>query len=115
MQKNKTLPIICNEQDLSLRTLKRWVANYRKNGLLGLAYSRRDDSGSRRCSTELQQFIEGLYLQNSHLSKASIYRKVQASKLGIDCPSYRTICSIIAEIPKSMAVLAHDGTKSYKQ
>lgn len=115
LQKNKTLSTICNEHDLSLRTLKRWVANYRKNGLLGLAHSRRDDNGSRRCSTELQQFIEGLYLQNPHLSKASIYRKIQTSKLSIDCPSYRTVCSIIAEIPKSMIVLAHDGTKSYKQ
>lgn len=115
LQKSKKLSTICEEQKLSLRTLKRWVSNYYKKGLLGLARTPRKDKNNRRCSTELQHFIEGLYLQNPHLSRASIYRKVCASKFNIDCPSYRTICSIIAQIPLSMTVLAHNGTKSYKQ
>src|SRR3990167_3738173 len=113
IQKTRKLLAISHEQNISLRTLNRWITNYCKKGLLGLARSARKDNGDRRCSTEIQQFIEGLYLQNRHLSKASIYRKSQESKLSAKCPSYRTICSIIAQIPKIMTALAHDGTKSY--
>ena len=105
---------ICGEQQLSSRTIKRWVANYRKSGLLGLVRISRNDKNNRHCSNELQHFIEGLYLQNPHLSKASIYRKICNSKFNSICPSYRTVCSIIAQIPNSMTVLAHQGPKSYK-
>lgn len=115
LQNSKKLAAISNEHNLSIRTLKRWVTNYYKKGLLGLARVPRKDKDNRRCSIELQHFIEGFYLQSPHLSRASIYRKISTSQFNNECPSYRTVCSIIAQIPTSMTVLAHDGTKSYKQ
>ena len=114
----KTIAIICKEQQLSRRTISRWVANYRKHGFIGLLPIKRHDKGkTRSCSLEVQQLIEGVYLQNRHLSRASIYRKIQAitSEFNTHCPSYRTICSIIAKMPEDMVVLAHQGTKQYKQ
>ena len=118
LQNVKTLAIICEEQRLSRRTISRWVANYRKYGFIGLLPAKRHDTGKlRSCSSYVQQLIEGIYLQNRHLSRASIHRKVQATtaELNTPCPSYRTICSIIAKIPEDMVVLAHQGTKQYKQ
>lgn len=118
LQNVKTLATICEEQQLPRRTISRWVANYRKYGFIGLLPAKRHDRGkTRSCSLHVQQLIEGIYLQNRHLSRASIYRKVQAttSELNTPCPSYRTICSIIAKIPEDMVVLAHQGTKQYKQ
>lgn len=118
LQNIKTLSTICKEQNLSRRTISRWVANYRGYGFIGLVRLQRQDKGKPRCcSVNIRQLIEGIYLQNRHLSRASIYRKIQttAAELNVNCPSYRTICSIIAQIPNDMVVLAHQGTKTYKQ
>lgn len=118
LQNIKTITIICEEQQLSRRTISRWIANYRKDGSIGLSPAKRHDTGKfRSCSSYVQQLIEGIYLQNQHLSRASIYRKVKSttSELNTACPSYRTICSIIAKIPEDMVVLAHQATKQYKQ
>ena len=118
LQNAKTIATICEAQQLSRRTISRWIANYREHGFIGLLPAKRHDKGkTRSCSLEVRQLIEGIYLQNRHLSRASIYRKVQAatSELNTSCPSYRTTCSIIAKIPEDMVVLAHQGTKQYKQ
>ncbi|MBX9865300.1 MAG: helix-turn-helix domain-containing protein [Burkholderiales bacterium] len=36
LQNIKTITIICEEQQLSRRTISRWIANYRKDGFIGL-------------------------------------------------------------------------------
>lgn len=117
LQNVKTIAAICEAQQLSRRTISRWIANYREYGFAGLLPAKRHDKGkTRSCSLDVRQLIEGIYLQNRHLSRASIYRKAQAatSELNISCPSYRTICSMIAKIPEDMVVLAHQGSKQYK-
>jgi hypothetical protein len=43
--------------------LRRWVAQYRREGLAGLARKERSDRGKRRLSDTLRQAIEGLALK----------------------------------------------------
>jgi len=118
LQKEKSLLKICKEQNISPRTAQRWVSCYKKKGLAGLIRQQRKDNGKRRsCSQEIQQLIEGLHLQFSHLSAASIFRKIKghAIKHNQKYPSYRTVSYIINHLPKGMKTLAHEGSKSYKQ
>jgi putative transposase len=53
---------------IPLRTVQRWLAQYRRDGLGGLARHGRNDRGHPRgLPPELQQVIEGLALSRSHL------------------------------------------------
>lgn len=118
LQKEKSLITISKESQLSLRTAKDWVKRYRQHGLGGLARKSRRDSGVRRsCSQKTQQLIEGLHLQKSHLSGASIYREIRkyAKIHPLKYPSYRTICNIISQLPHDLTTLAHQGSKQYKE
>lgn len=118
LEKEKSLLKICKEATLHPRTARRWVSCYKKQGLAGLIRKQREDNGKRRsCSQELQQLIEGLHLQNPHLSAASIFRKIKEYSIKHDqkYPSYRTVSHIIKQLPAGMKTLAHEGSKSYKQ
>src|SRR5580692_2094961 len=54
---------VAREQGVVLRTARRWVDRYRREGLTGLARKERDDKDKRKLSPELQQLIEGLALR----------------------------------------------------
>ena len=88
---------IADEQKLNFRTLSRWAANYRQRGLAGLCRKSRTDRDQRRMSPTLQQFIEGLALEEPHLSAAAVHRKAAlvAAQLGESVPSYRTVHRVI--------------------
>lgn len=118
LQNEKSFLEICKGQQIHPRTMRRWIKRYKELGLTGLERQQREDRDKRRsCSQELQLLIEGLHLQQPHLSGASVYRKVKEHSLKHrqKCPSYRTVCHIISQIPKSMKTLAHEGSKAYKQ
>jgi putative transposase len=60
---------------LSVRTLRRWVQQYRAHGLAGLSKAPRKDQGQRRSLTpELQRIIEGLALQKPRRTQGSRMR-----------------------------------------
>lgn len=118
LNQEDSLSAICHRHKVSIRTARRWVAAYKKQRLEGLIRQKRKDIGKKRSvSDEMQLIIEGMYLQNAHLSIKSIYRKIRenASKNNQLYPSYRTLCNLINELPKSMVTLAHHGSKAYKQ
>lgn len=52
------LAMIVREQELTLRTLERWVARYRSKGRAGLARRKRTDSRSYRVPDSLQLLID---------------------------------------------------------
>ena len=98
-----------------LRTLRTWVASYRRAGLVGLARTRRADQGRRRFPTELVQLIEGLALRKPAPTAASIHRQVVtvAREHGWSTPSYRTVAAVIQGLDPALLSLAHDGAKAY--
>src|SRR4051812_7861341 len=66
---------VARERGLALRTARRWVAHYRRDGLAGLARKPRSDKDKRHLSVGLRQAIEGLALQKPRLSAAAIHRQ----------------------------------------
>lgn len=100
------------------RTLRRWVHNYRRGGLAGLARKERTDAGKhRRLSDEARQLVEGLALQKPPLTAASIYRQISTwlQDKGEQPPSYDVVHEVIRSLPTSLITLAHDGEKAYAQ
>jgi len=45
-----------------LRSVQRWLARYRRAGLVGLVKAKRSDTGNRKLSAELVALIEGMAL-----------------------------------------------------
>lgn len=108
---------IAREQGLILRTARRWVDRYRREGLTGLARKERDDKDKRKLTPTLQQLIEGLALRKPRLSSATIHRQVAeaAKKLGQEPPSYRVVHAVIGNLEPALLTLAHEGSKAYSE
>ena len=116
----KVMPLvtICKENDIPLRTARDWVCRYQKGGLVALSRMPRNDKGKHRhLSQELYQLIEGIHLKSPHLSFANIYRQIKNHQENkqLPYPKYRTVCSILSKLPKSIVTLAHKGSKTYSQ
>ena len=75
LEEGVPLARVARDRGLALRTARRWAAQYRREGLAGLARKGRSDRGKRRLSDTLRQAIEGLALKKPPLSAASIHRQ----------------------------------------
>jgi putative transposase len=76
---------LARERRIVLRTARRWVERYRKNGLVGLVRKERNDKDERKLLPDLQQIIEGLALSRPKLS---------ARRFQPDCVKVR--CTVIS-------------------
>ncbi|MHB8629967.1 MAG: transposase [Aggregatilineales bacterium] len=112
-----SLSRVAREQGLGLRTLQRWVQAYRRDGLAGLVKKKRSDRGQHRLPLILQHLVEGLALQKPPPSVAYIHRHVVdiATQQGWPVPNYLTVYRIVRELAPSLVMLAHQGTKIYKE
>ncbi len=108
---------IARDQGLMPRTLERWVARYRSEGLAGLARRKRTDSGSHRIPERLRLLIEGLALERPRRSVAAIRREAceVAAREGWVQPGYKLVSSIVQGLDPALVSLAHEGTKGYQQ
>jgi putative transposase len=112
-----SLAQLAREQDIVLRTARRWVDRYRREGLIGLARKERDDKDKQKLTPALQQLIEGLALRKPRLSAATIHREVAetARKLGQEPPSYKVVHAVIGKLEPALMTLAHEGSKAYSE
>lgn len=117
LEEGVPLSRIAEQSGQSLRTLRRWVANWRARGMAGLVARRRSDCGGRRLPEELRRLIEGLALQRPPPSGRSIYRKVKrvATERGWRLPSYSVVADIIRRLAPALRMLANHGSKAYSQ
>jgi putative transposase len=109
---------IASVHQLSVRTLRRWVRQYRVDGLAGLSRAARKDRGHRRSLTpHLQQVIEGLALQTPRRTVATIYRETAriSREHNWTPPSYSTIKRIVRQIDPALTTLAHEGSTAYQE
>jgi putative transposase len=106
---------LAREQGVVLRTARRWVERYRREGLAGLARKERGDKAKRKLAPALQQVIEGLALRKPRLPTATIHRQVveTAKKLGQRPPSYKVVHAVIGKLEPALVTLAHEGSKTY--
>lgn len=116
LNKHISLSTIAKQQNLTLRTLQRWVKTYREVGLSGLVRKPRHDKGQRRVNHTLQTQIEGLALQSPPPSYRSIERQIVrlTASEGGKPPSYWTIRNIVRALERPCVVLAQQGSKTYK-
>lgn len=64
LQNGRELRSVSEGSGVTFRTLQRWVANYKRQGLAGLVRKERTDAGERRTtSPRLREAIEGLALE----------------------------------------------------
>jgi hypothetical protein len=87
----RELRSIAERTNVSFRTLQRWVAGYKRDGLPGLLRRPRADRGERRMiSTRLREAAEGLALEKPPLPLTSVHRRVSqfAQLIGEAAPSY---------------------------
>ncbi len=108
---------IAREQGVTPRTLERWVARYRSEGLAGLGRRERTDSGSHRIPDRLRLLIEGLALERPRRSVAAIRRKAceVARREDWRQPGYKLVWSIVRGLDPALLSLAHEGDKAYRQ
>ena len=99
------------------RTAQRWLAQYQRLGLAGLARRPRTDRDTRRrLSPELLHLVEGLALQKPPLGPAAIHREVVklAEQRGEKPPSYSLVYSVVRNLSPALTTLAHQGEKVYR-
>ncbi len=111
------LTSLADHSGVPVRTLRRWLAAYRKAPTQAtLQRKHRDDIGQRRTPVELVELVEGLALQQPPPSTVFIHRRVGAVAIahGQIPPSYTTVRSIIAAIDPGLRTLAHDGQAAYR-
>lgn len=108
--------VVAREHGLSARTVERWVARYRRDGLAGLVRTPRADRGQRRFPNDLIGLIEGLALRKPPPTVAAVYRQVVtiAAREGWPPPSYSTVYAVIRQLDPALVTLAHEGTKAYR-
>ncbi len=106
-----TLPAAAAHSGVPCRTPQRWLAQYRKCGLTGLAPRERSDSGKRRLPDDLVHLIEGLALQRPAPAVTTITRAVGdvATRNGWPVPAYSTVRAIVTGLDPHLVTLAHDG------
>lgn len=109
---------VARTQQISLRTVQRWIKNYREQGLTGLADAVRADKGtSRKLLQTAIQLVEGLALQTPPRSAASIHRQVVSIALeqGWKPPSYGRVRQIIKGLDPALVTMAHQGAAAYRE
>ena len=117
LEQGVPLARVARDRGLALRTARRWAAQYRREGLAGLARKGRSDRGKRHLSDKLRQAVEGLALKKPPLSAASIHRQAitLAESLGEEAPGYDAVYSLVRDLDPGLVTLAHEGTKAYTE
>jgi len=108
---------VAHQQDLPLRTVQRWLAQYRRTGLAGLARRGRSDRGhQRRLRAELKPVIEGFALRKPPPTVAFVHRQVcaVARQHGWPVPTYQSVYRVVKYLDPALLTLAHEGTKAYR-
>ena len=116
LRDGKELRSVAESSQASFRTLQRWVAGYKRDGLPGLLRRGRADRGERRTiSARLREAVEGLALERPPLPLSSVHRQVShfAQLIGESAPSYWVVRDIVLGIPQDLQTLAQHGPRRF--
>ncbi len=108
---------VARQHHLPLRTVQRWLAQYRHAGFAGLARRGRSDRGhQRRLRPELKQVIEGFALRTPPPTVAFVHRQAcaVARQHGWPVPTYPSVYRVVKHLDPGLLTLAHEGTKAYR-
>ena len=102
--------------DVPLRTVQRWLARFRQDGVAGLARTERTDQSRRRLPDDLVRAVEGMALARPPPSAAAVRRQLAelSRERGWPVPAPRTVRALIAGLDPAMRTLAHEGPAAYR-
>lgn len=100
----------------SPRSVERWVASYRTEGIVGLIPKTGKKGGFKVLSTELQGLIKKEWLQATQPSKSDVHRTVEriCGLMRMDAPSLDTVSRYIDTIHESAATAARKGPQAWR-
>jgi putative transposase len=116
LQNGRELRSVSEGSGVTFRTLQRWVANYKRQGLAGLVRKERTDVGERRTtSPRMREAIEGLALEKPPLPLSSVHRQAKqfAQMIGEPAPTYWIVRDIVRSLPSDLRTLAQDGSRRF--
>src|SRR5271170_468764 len=116
LQNGRELRSVSEGSGVTFRTLQRWVANYKRQGLAGLVRKERTDVGERRTtSSRMREAIEGLALEKPPLPLTSVHRQAKqfAQLIGDPAPTYWVVRDIALNLPNDLRTLAQQGTRRF--
>lgn len=115
LRESKSLEIISDEENISIRTLRYWIQKYQELGLRGLVRMERADKSKVKVNLAIQAQIRKIFLSNKGISITSIYRRTLAwcEENDLPSPSYHQVRAITKTVPQNITKLAHEGTKTY--
>ena len=116
LQNGRELRSVSEGSGVTFRTLQRWVANYKRQGLAGLVRKERTDVGERRTtSPRMREAIEGLALEKPPLPLSSVHRqgKQFAQMIGEPAPTYWVVRDIVRSLPSDLRTLAQHGSRRF--
>lgn len=115
-ERGVSLPRAAQAAGVGLRTVERWLAQYRADGLTGLVRRTREDRGRRKLPVEAVALIEGLFLKTPRPSAAAVYRRVLTlcKEREWAAPSYSTVYAIISRLDAGLITLAHEGPARFR-
>lgn len=112
------VPVSCAAEvaGVPVRTVRRWLSRFRRDGMAGHARMERVDRGRRRLPEELVRAVEGMALARPPPSAAAIHRRMAtlAAERGWPVPAARTVRAIVAGLDPAMRTLAHEGSAAYR-
>ncbi len=76
LEEGVPLTQIAQDQGLVLRTARRWVDRYRREGLAGLARKERNDKDKRKLAAPLRQTKVGELCAELGITRQTLYRHV---------------------------------------
>ena len=108
---------VARHHGIPLRTVQRWLAQYRRDGFAGLARRQRSDRRQPHgLPPDLKQMIEGFALRTPPPTVALVHRQVcdVALRNGWSVPNYYQVYRVIKHLDPALVTLAHDGSKTYR-
>jgi putative transposase len=108
---------VARHHDIPLRTVQRWLAQYRRDGFVGLARRQRSDRRQPHgLHHDLKQLIEGFALRTPPPTVALAHRQVcdVALRHGWPVPNYYQVYRVIKRLDPALVTLAQDGSKTYR-
>jgi len=105
LNKEQKLKKISKEKNIPYSTLKRWVKNFKKNGMIGLDNLARSDKNTyRSINNNVEDFIENTYNNNPEMKIREIYDRSLEYIKGVNEKkiSYNTVYRIVNNLDPFM-------------
>lgn len=113
------LAVYSRQHNIPLRTLQRWIAKYRDEGINGLVDMRgRGEGNGDTISEEAFGLFKSMYLDQRRLSLKMCWQNIcyenRRQKKGWTIPNLRTMYNLVnRRIPLPMQILHREGQAAY--